>query len=289
MMKFFFIVFFNGLTLAALYFIAACGFTLIFGLMRTVNMAHGVLLLFGAYVGYEFVELTGQWSLGILAGGIGAAVVGAIFQTTILGRYQGDELRQTLITIAISIIMADLMLWGWGGLTYQIALPEMLQGGVKLPLLNVGYSSVRLTLMIMAVVIGVLLWLLIAKTKLGIIIRAGVDDRTMLEALGFDTKKIFIIVFAIGSMLAGMAGVISGSALSVAPGTDFQFLLSSLVVVIVGGMGSVGGAALGALLIGLAEQYGLAYAPTYGVVFTFVIMVAVLAFRPQGILGKAEK
>jgi len=289
MMKFFFIVFFNGLTLAALYFIAACGFTLIFGLMRTVNMAHGVLLLFGAYVGYEFVELTGQWSLGILAGGIGAAVVGAILQTTILGRYQGDELRQTLITIAISIIMADLMLWGWGGLTYQIALPEMLQGGVRLPLLNVGYSSVRLTLMIIAVVIGVLLWLLIAKTKLGIIIRAGVDDRTMLEALGFDTKKIFIIVFAIGSMLAGMAGVISGSALSVAPGTDFQFLLSSLVVVIVGGMGSVGGAALGALLIGLAEQYGLAYAPTYGVVFTFVIMVAVLAFRPQGILGKAEK
>ncbi len=288
-MKFFFIVFFNGLTLAALYFIAACGFTLIFGLMRTVNMAHGVLLLFGAYVGYEFVELTGQWSLGILAGGIGAAVVGAILQTTILGRYQGDELRQTLITIAISIIMADLMLWGWGGLTYQIALPEMLQGGVRLPLLNVGYSSVRLTLMIIAVVIGVLLWLLIAKTKLGIIIRAGVDDRTMLEALGFDTKKIFIIVFAIGSMLAGMAGVISGSALSVAPGTDFQFLLSSLVVVIVGGMGSVGGAALGALLIGLAEQYGLAYAPTYGVVFTFVIMVAVLAFRPQGILGKAEK
>jgi len=288
-MKFFFIVFFNGLTLAALYFIAACGFTLIFGLMRTVNMAHGVLLLLGGYVGYEIVELTGYWSVGIVAGGVSAAVVGAIMQTTILGRYQDDELRQTLITIAISIIMADLMLWGWGGLTYQIALPEMLQGGVLLPLLNVGYSSVRLALMVMAIVIGVLLWLLIAKTKLGIIIRAGVDDRTMLEALGFNTKRIFIVVFAIGSMLAGMAGVISGSALSVAPGTDLQFLLSSLVVVIVGGMGSVGGAALGALLIGIAEQYGLAYAPTYGVVFTFIIMVVVLAVRPQGILGKAEK
>jgi len=288
-MKFFFIVFFNGLTLAALYFIAACGFTLIFGLMRTVNMAHGALLLLGAYVGYEVVEITGLWGVGIIAGGLTSAIVGAAMQASILGRYQGDELRQTLITIAISIIMADLMLWAWGGLTYQISLPEMLQGGVRLPILNVGYSSVRLTLMAMAVVTGILLWLLIAKTKLGIIIRAGVDDREMLRALGFETKKIFVIVFAIGGMLTGMAGVITGSALSIAPGTDMQFLLSSLVVVIVGGMGSIGGAALGAILIGMAEQYGLAYAPTYGVVFTFMIMVAVLAIRPQGLLGRAEK
>ncbi|OUR77585.1 ABC transporter ATP-binding protein [Alphaproteobacteria bacterium 46_93_T64] len=288
-MKFFFIVFFNGLTLAALYFIAACGFTLIFGLMRTVNMAHGALLLLGAYVGYEVVEITGLWTVGIIAGGLTSAIVGAAIQAYILGRYQGDELRQTLITIAISIIMADLMLWAWGGLTYQISLPEMLLGGVRLPILNVGYSSVRLTLMAMAAVTGILLWLLIAKTKLGIIIRAGVDDREMLQALGFETKKIFVIVFAIGGMLTGMAGVITGSALSIAPGTDMQFLLSSLVVVIVGGMGSIGGAALGALLIGMAEQYGLAYAPTYGVVFTFVIMIAVLAIRPQGLLGRSEK
>ncbi len=288
-MKLFFIIFLNGLTLASLYFITACGFTLIFGLMRTVNMAHGVLLMLGAYVGYEVVEITGVWTLGIIAGGLSAAIVGAAIQTFILGRYQGDELRQTLVTIAISIILADVLLWAWGGLTYQISLPEMLQGGVKLPILNVGYSVIRLTLIVMAVVVGVSLWLLIAKTKLGIIIRAGVDDREMLQALGFDTKRIFIIVFALGAALAGMAGVISASALSVAPGTDIQFLLSSLVVVIVGGMGSVGGAALGALLIGLAEQYGLAYAPTYGVVFTFVIMVTVLAFRPQGIMGRAEK
>jgi branched-chain amino acid transport system permease protein len=288
-MKLFFIIFLNGLTLASLYFITACGFTLIFGLMRTVNMAHGVLLMLGAYVGYEVVEITGVWTLGIIAGGLSAAIVGAAIQTFILGRYQGDELRQTLVTIAISIILADVLLWAWGGLTYQVSLPEMLQGGVKLPILNIGYSVIRLTLIVMAVVVGISLWLLIAKTKLGIIIRAGVDDREMLQALGFDTKRIFIIVFALGAALAGMAGVISASALSVAPGTDIQFLLSSLVVVIVGGMGSVGGAALGALLIGLAEQYGLAYAPTYSVVFTFVIMVTVLAFRPQGIMGRAEK
>ncbi|SMP35499.1 branched-chain amino acid ABC transporter permease [Shimia sagamensis] len=287
-MTFFLIVTLNGLTLAALYFLAASGFTLIFGLMRTVNMAHGALLLLGGYVGFEVARATGVWPLGILGGGLAAAFGGALIQFGILGRFQGDELRQTLASIAISIIMADLMLWYWGGITYQVALPDALAGGFKLPLLGVGYASIRLVLIAFAVVVGITLWLIIAKTRLGAIIRAGVDDREMLRALGFDVAKIFIIVFALGGLLAGMAGVVAASALSIAPGTDLQFLLSSLVVVIVGGMGSVGGAALGALLIGLAEQYGLAYAPTYGVVFTFAIMVFVLAVRPQGLLGRSE-
>ena len=287
-MTLFLIVTLNGLTLAALYFLAASGFTLIFGLMRTVNMAHGSLLLLGGYVGFEAVEVTGSWALGVVAGGLAAAFAGALIQYGILGRSQGDELRQTLASIALSIVLADLMLWTWGGITYQVTLPDELAGGQRLPLLGVGYASIRLVLMAFALAVGLALWFLIARTKLGAIIRAGVDDREMLRALGFDVARIFVIVFALGGLLAGMAGVVAASALSIAPGTDLQFLLSSLVVVIVGGMGSVGGAALGALLIGLAEQYGLAYAPTYGVVFTFAIMVVVLAIRPQGILGRAE-
>jgi branched-chain amino acid transport system permease protein len=287
-MTFFFVVTLNGLTLAALYFLAASGFTLIFGLMRTVNMAHGALLLLGGYVGFGVVELTDIWALGILAGGLAAAFAGALIQYGVLGRMQGDELRQTLASIAISIVMADLMLWYWGGITYQVTTPDSLAGGVQLPLLGIGYASIRLVLIGFALIVGFGLWVLISRTKLGSIIRAGVDDRDMLRALGFKVSKIFIFVFALGGMLAGMAGVIAASALSIAPGTDLQFLLSSLVVVIVGGMGSIGGAALGALLIGLAEQYGLAYAPTYGVVFTFAIMVFVLAVRPQGLLGRTE-
>lgn len=287
-MTFFLIVTLNGLTLAALYFLAASGFTLIFGLMRIVNMAHGALLLFGGYVGFEVAKATGVWSLGILGGGVAAAFAGALIQFCILGRFQGDELRQTLASIALSIIMADLMLWYWGGITYQVTLPDALAGGHQLPLLGVGYATIRLVLIAFALMIGLELWFIIAKTRLGAIIRAGVDDREMLRALGFVVSRIFVIVFALGGLLAGMAGVIAASALSIAPGTDLQFLLSSLVVVIVGGMGSVGGAALGALLIGLAEQYGLAYAPTYGVVFTFAIMVLVLALRPQGLLGRSE-
>lgn len=288
-MTYFFIVTLNGLTLASLYFLAASGFTLIFGLMRTVNMAHGALLLLGGYVGFSVVDTTGHWVFGLIAGGLAAALAGAIVQAGVLGWMQGDELRQTLASIAISIIMADLMLWYWGGLTYQVELPDALSGGQRLPLLGVGYANIRLALMGFALITGIVLWLFISRTRLGAIIRAGVDDQDMLRALGFPVGRIFILVFALGGFLAGTAGVINASALSISPGTDLQFLLSSLVVVIVGGMGSVGGAALGALLVGLAEQYGLAYAPTYGVVFTFAIMVAVLAVRPQGLLGRAEK
>ena len=288
-MTLFFIVTLNGLTLAALYFLAASGFSLIFGLMRTVNMAHGAILLLGGYVGFSVVEATGSWGLGVMGGGLAAALAGAIVQFGVLGWMQGDELRQTLASIAISIILADLMLWHWGGITYQVALPDMLSGGQRLPLLGVGYASIRIALMGFALVVGIALWLLIQKTRFGAVIRAGVDDQDMLRALGFPISRIFIFVFALGGMLAGMAGVVTASALSIAPGTDLHFLLSSLVVVIVGGMGSVGGAALGALLVGLAEQYGLAYAPTYGAVFTFAIMVLVLAVRPQGLMGKAEK
>ena len=288
-MTLFFIVTLNGLTLAALYFLAASGFSLIFGLMRTVNMAHGALLLLGGYVGWSVVDATDFWTLGVIVGGLSAAFAGALVQIGILGWMQGDELRQTLASIAISIILADLMLWVWGGTTYQVATPDWLIGGIRIEILGVGYAKVRLCLIGFALAVGVALWLFIQKTRIGAVIRAGVDDQQMLRALGYPINKIFILVFAMGGMLAGMAGVIAGSALSIAPGTDLQFLLSSLVVVIVGGMGSIGGAALGALLIGLAEQYGLAYAPTYAAVVTFVIMVFVLAVRPQGLLGRAER
>lgn len=287
-MTFFLIVTLNGLTLAALYFLAASGFTLIFGLMRTVNMAHGALILLGGYVGFQVVDTTGLWFLGVACGGLASAFAGALIQFGVLGRIQGDELRQTLASIALSVIFADLMLWYWGGITYQVELPDALAGGHPIPFLGIGYATIRLVLMLMALLVGVALWLLIARTRLGAIIRAGVDDRDMLRALGFDVARIFVVVFALGGALAGMAGVIAASALSIAPGTDLQFLLSSLVVVIVGGMGSIGGAALGAILIGLAEQYGLAYAPTYGVVFSFAIMVCVLAVRPQGLMGRSE-
>jgi branched-chain amino acid transport system permease protein len=283
-MKLFLLTFMNGLTLAALYFLVASGFTLVFGLMRNVNLAHGSLYLLGAYIGYDVADTTGSWFLGLAAGFLATAVFGLLLQILVFRRMEGQDLRQTLVTIGLSIVLADIMLAVWTGTTYQFEPPEWLYGATKMPFVR-AYPTYRLVLLATAVVIGIGLWLFLNRTRVGMMIRAGVDDRAMLSASGVNVQLVFAITFAIGAGLAGFAGVLGGTALSIAPGEDIRYLLASLVVVIVGGMGSISGAAIGALLIGLAEQFGLAYSPTYGVVYTFVIMVAVLAIRPQGIMG----
>jgi branched-chain amino acid transport system permease protein len=287
----------NGVTLGALYFLVASGFTLIFGLMRNVNLAHGSLYLAGAYIGFEVSRVTGSWVLAFPIAFIAMAILGIILQVFVFRHLDGQDLQQTLITIGISIVLADLMLWRWGGEFYQIYAPDWLSGPVETFIQSslsrrtgepifIKYPSVRLFILICAIFIGMGMWYVLNKSKLGMLIRAGVDDREMLAASGVRIQLIFVGVFAFGAGLAGIAGVVGGTFQSIAPGEDTRFLLSSLVVVIVGGMGSIPGAALGAVLIGCAEQFGSVYAPTYSVVLTFVIMVVVLAFRPQGLLGR---
>jgi branched-chain amino acid transport system permease protein len=275
----------NGLTLAALYFLVASGFTLVFGLMRNVNLAHGSLFLLGGYIGYTVGDATGSWFLALAAGFLATALAGLLLQLLVFQYMEGQDLRQTLVTLGLSIVLADIFLWIWGGEAYQFDPPGWLLGVVSVP--GVGkYSGFRLVVLLSAVVIGLALWLFLNRTRVGMMIRAGVDNKRMLSASGVNVQRVFAITFAVGAGLAGFAGVMGGTALSIAPGEDVRYLLASLIVVIVGGMGSITGAAVGALLIGLAETFGLAYAPTYGVVFTFLIMVAVLAFRPQGLMGK---
>ncbi|MGI9382916.1 MAG: branched-chain amino acid ABC transporter permease [Methyloligellaceae bacterium] len=286
----------NGITLGALYFLVASGFTLIFGLMRNVNLAHGSLYLLGGYVGYETVELTGWWLSGFILAFLVTATLGLVLQIVVFRRMEGQDLRQTLVTIGIAIVLADLMLWFWGGDFYQILTPDWLSGPVVTPLLSaikrstgdpvfLKYPAVRLLILAASIATGVLMWLVLNRTRIGMLIRAGVDDRDMLSATGVRVQVIFALVFAFGAGLAGVAGVVGGTFQSLAPGEDTRFLLASLVVVIVGGMGSIPGAALGAVMIGLAEQFGSVYMPTYAVVLTFLIMVLVLAFRPQGLLN----
>ena len=283
--KLYFTTLLNSLTLASLYFMVASGFTLVFGLMRNVNLAHGSLYLLGAYVGWMVGDHTNSWVLAVVAGFLTAAVVGLLLQVVIFRHMQGQDLRQTLVTIGISIVLADLMLWIWGAEIYTFDPPAWIYGSTTLPLVE-KFPTYRLAVLVGAIAVGFGLWWFLARTKVGMMIRAGVDDRGMLSAAGVNVQLVFAVTFAIGAGMAGLAGVVGGSALSVSPGEDTRYLLASLVVVIVGGMGSVGGAAIGALLIGLAETFGLAYAPTYSVVFTFVIMVLALAFRPRGILGR---
>ncbi len=288
---------FGGITLGALYFLVAAGFTLIFGLMRNVNLAHGSLYLLGGYLGYEISEATGSWLLAFPAVFVIVAAVGLLLQHQVFRRMEGQELRQTLVTIGISVVLADIMLWIWGGQSYTIQTPDFLSGPMTLPVISsirestgeiswLKFPAVRVAILAAAIVMGVAMWLVLNRSRLGMLIRAGVDDREMLAASGVRIQWVFLAVFAFGAGLAGMGGIVGGTFQSLSPGEDTRFLLASLVVVIVGGMGSIPGAAIGALVIGLSEQLGLVYAPTYSVVFTFLIMAVVLAFRPQGLLGR---
>jgi len=285
---------FNGITLGGLYFLVASGFTLIFGLMRNVNLAHGSIYLFGGYIGYTTDNLTGSWLFSFVMAFVAAALLGVILQVLVFRRMEGQDLRQTLVTIGISIVLADLMLWSFGGDFYQVQTPALLVGPAPLPFVvavkssgeavYLQYPIVRLVIFAASVVIGLGMWLVLNRTRIGMIVRAGVDDRDMLSVMGVRIQLVFVLVFAFGAGLAGMAGVVGATFQSISPGEDTRFLLASLVVVIVGGMGSIPGAALGALIIGLAEQLGSVYVPTYSIVLTFLIMVAVLAVRPQGLL-----
>jgi branched-chain amino acid transport system permease protein len=300
----------NGLTLAALYFVVAAGFTLIFGLMRVVNMAQGSLYLFGGYVAYvaqthwyaggtSQFQLTGSsstsvvgWVVPLVFATVVIGLVGLGIQQLFLRWNQGQDLRQALITIAISVIFADQMVAHYGGIVQSIQAPTSWPSSITLGSFH--YSFIRLVVVGgAAVVIGFLLYLLIRRTRFGMIIRAGVDDRPMLSALGINVQLVFAGAFFIGAMLAGFAGVLGGTMISVGPGLDTQFLLNALIVVIIGGMGSIPGAAIGAVLLGLVQSYSSIYLhfgstdlTPYGVLAQFVLVIAVLAVRPLGLFGR---
>ena len=257
---------FGGITLGALYFLVASGFTLIFGLMRNVNLAHGSLYLAGGYIGFEVAEATGWWLLAFPVVFVVVGAMGLVLQHQVFRRMQGEELRPTLVTIGLSIVFADIMLWIWGSTSYTILSPEWLSGPTTLPIISsigkdgepnyLTFPAVRIAILVAAIVMGAAMWLVLNRTRIGILIRAGVDDREMLAASGVRIQYLFLGVFAFGAGVAGMGGIVGGTFQSLIPGEDTRFLLASLVVVIVGGMGSIPGAAVGALVIGLCEQIG---------------------------------
>lgn len=287
----FILVTLNGLSLAGLYFITASGFTLIFGLMRVTNLAHGALFLLGGYVGLSLGGRGLPWLLAALVAMLVTGVTGLVMHQLFLRWNQGQDLRQALITIAVGLILADQMLARFGAVPRDFAPPPWLAKPLSLGVYGLSYPLFRIAIIVAAVVVGVLFWLGIKRTRIGMVVRAGVDDTAMTSALGVNVQLVFAGAFFVGSALAGLGGVFAGTALSLAPGQDQVFLVSSLVVVIVGGMGSLGGAALGALLLGLVDQYSSAYLPAsysnLSVLLTFVLLAVVLAVRPTGLLGRA--
>jgi branched-chain amino acid transport system permease protein len=306
----------NGITFAALFFVVASGFTLIFGLMRTINMAHGSLYLLGGYLAFEmqeswFAEDTGfqlsigqgggdvdyglfGWLVPLVLAALAMGVLGVVIYQVLLRWNQGQELRQALITIALVIILADQMLAHFGGIAKDIKPPSSWPTSVNLPLVegNIGFFNLTIVLG-SALLIGGLLWWMVKRTRFGLITRAGVDDRDMVAALGIRIPLVFAAAFFIGSFLAGFGGVLGGTMLSLQPGQDTAFLLNSLIVVIIGGMGSLGGAAVGAVALGLVQAYAGAFLTfgdtdltNYSILLTFALVVAVLAVRPYGLFGR---
>jgi branched-chain amino acid transport system permease protein len=278
---------FNGISYAALLFLLASGFTLTFGLMRIVNMAHGAYYLIGGYVGLTVAKSTGNFGLALLAGGVAAMLLGFIADKVLIKRAGEDHLAQVLITVGLAYVVGDVALEVWGGDAQKLPIPMIMRGVVELPG-GIIYPVFRFFLTSVGVLVAVLMWLLYRKTQIGAAIRAGVDDREMVSATGINVDRLFVIVSALASFLAGFSGVLGGAFLTVYPGAEWEILVFALVVVIVGGLGSLEGAMIGALIVGLLDAYGRWLAPELSYFVLFGPMAILLLFRPRGLFGSAN-
>jgi len=278
----------NSITFGGLLFLLSAGFSLIFGLMRIPNLTHGSLFMLGAYFGATFVGgLLGvifNFWLAALMAAILVAAFGALLERFLLRQLPGQQLAQVLVTLGISFMAADFCLMIWGGDPINVAIPAGLTG-----FLRAGQAVVplyRLAVIIIAVIVAVVLWLLLERTRLGAMIRAGVDDPDMARVVGIKVSQLFTIVFALGAGLAAFAGIIGGPILSVYPGLDQDMLPLALVVVILGGTGSLLGSFVGSILIGFIYNFGQAMLPELAYFVLFLPMLLVLLFRPQGLFGR---
>ncbi len=274
----------NGLTFAALLFLVASGFTLIFGLLRIVNLAHGALYLVGGYTGYFVAAATGNFVLGAVAAMVLVALLGVVLNQGLLRFVRGYELRQVLLTLGVAFILNDLGLVVWGGDTYTVPVPQFLKGAVQFG--GIFYPKYRLFVLVLGIVAFILLWLLMNKTRLGALIRAGVDDAETVEAMGINIRRVFLVTFMLGAALAGLSGVVGGAFLTLYPGADSEILVFSLAVVIIGGRGSLVGAAVGALIVGMLNTVGQVMFPELAYFVIFGPMAVLLAFRPLGLFGR---
>jgi len=276
---------FNGLSYGALLFLLASGLSLIFGVMRVVNLAHGSYFMLGGYVGLSVVWRTGSFAAAVLAGAVAIGLIGIGMERLFLRRLPGQTLGQVLMTIGFALIFQDLALLIWGGDPYSIPVPRFLQGAVRAGELS--FPSYRIFIIVVAVVVAALLWLALDRTRVGARIRAAVDDGEMAQGVGINVPVLSLAVFALGASLAAAGGVIGGAFLGVYPGADFEVLPYAFVVVIVGGLGSLPGAMVGSLLVGLLDNFGKALFPELSYFTLFAPMALILALRPTGLFGRA--
>jgi branched-chain amino acid transport system permease protein len=282
--RFWLIQAFNGISYGALLFLVGVGLSLIFGVMRIVNLSHGSYFLLGGYVALTVIWSTGSWLLAIPAAAVTIAIIGLLMERVFLRPLGFDPLRQVLLTVGFAYLFQQAALDIWTGNPFDITPPHALTGsvligGLRLPLY-------RILMIGAALIVGLSLWLVMETTRLGAAIRATVDDAQMAQGVGIDTSFISTLIFSVGAMLAAVGGVIGGAFLGVYPGLDFEILPLAFAVVIIGGMGSLGGAAIGALLVGLADNFGKALFPELSYFTLYAPMAVILAIKPTGLFGR---
>lgn len=283
-MQFWVIQTLNSLALGGLLFLLAAGFSLIFGLMRIANLTHGALFMLGAYLGSSFLKIIPNFWVAALAGGLAVAAFGGLLERLILRKLAGNILGQVLVTLGVAYIIADLCLVVWGGDPIPIPTPPALQQPLRIG--GFAFPAYRLAVIVLAVLVAVVLFFIMEKTRLGAMIRAGVDDMEMARAVGIPVSRLFSIVFCLGAGLAGAGGIIGGPMMSAYPGLDADMLPLALIVVILGGVGSLVGAFVGSFITGFVYTFGVALFPQLAYVILFLPMIFVIAFRPRGLFGK---
>jgi branched-chain amino acid transport system permease protein len=282
--QFWLIQIFNGVSYGALLFLLASGLTLIFGVMRIVNLAHGAYFLLGGYVALTVIWTTGSWLLALPVAALAIALVGLLMERVFLRPLGFEPLRQVLLTVGFAFLFQQAALDLWGGDNLIIGPPKALEatwvvGGLYLPVY-------RIFMIALAVAIGLALWLAMDKTRIGAMVRAAVDDAEMARGVGIDTSRVSMLIFALGAFLAALGGVVGGAFLGIYPGLDFEVLPVAFAIVIIGGMGSLAGAAVGSLLVGLADNFGKALFPELAYFSLYAPMVLILALKPTGLLGR---
>src|SRR6184192_3134908 len=274
----------NGLSFGALLFILASGLSLVFGMMDVVNLAHGAFYMLGAYVALSVVQRTGSFWLALVVAPLALGILGVILEPLLLRRLRGRHLDQVLLTIGVSLVVVDQIGVVWGREVRSLAAPAGLDGSVAL--YGGDYPLYRLFVIGFSVALAALLSYVYSRTKVGMRIRAGVEDAEMLGALGVDTDRLFALTFAAGAALAGLAGVVAAPVFGLQPGMDLDALLYSLVVVVVGGLGTLGGAVAGSVLVGPADTFGKVVFQEFALAVIFAIVALVLLLKPTGLLGR---
>jgi branched-chain amino acid transport system permease protein len=278
------VFFLHGLAYAGLLFLVSSGLTLVFGLMNVLNFAHATFYMLGAYFSYSIFRLTGQFWLSFLLCPLFLFVLGALVERFLLRRvHRHGHLHELLLTFGVAYVITELVKFFWGNYALSIRLDGFLTESVSF--LSIEYPVYRLFIIACALVVGLLMYLVIYKTRVGIIVRAAVDDSQMVDALGIDVQFVFMIVFAVGAALSGFAGVIAGPLLTTYPGMASDILIDAFVVIVVGGFGSLGGAMLSSIIIGELQSFGVLLFPSLALALVYLLMAIVLILKPSGLFG----